>query len=77
MSDESLVTVARCDTRGAARLVKAQLEDAGVPCMLSNEEQAGLPMMFDETGGDVEVKVPSDRAEEARAVLDRDERRPG
>lgn len=72
MPDESLVTVARCDTRGAAQLVKTKLEDAGIPSMLSNEEQAGLAMPFDPARSGVQVRVAATQAEEAQALL-RDE----
>ncbi len=70
MTDDRLVTVARYDSRGDAQLARAQLEDAGIRCLLSNAEQAGLAMMFDATRSGVQVKVPSNRADEARAVLD-------
>ncbi len=70
MSDEPLVRVARYDTQGDAHLAKARLEDAGIPCLLANEAQAGLAMMFDATRGGVQVKVPADRVEEANALLE-------
>jgi hypothetical protein len=69
MADESLIRVARYDTRGDAHLAKARLEDAGIPCLLTNEAQAGLSMMFDASRSGVQVKVPADRAEEAKALL--------
>lgn len=70
MPDAPLVTVARYDTQGDAHLAKTQLEDAGIPCMLSNAEQAGLPMMYDAGRSGVQVKVPADRAEEATTILE-------
>jgi hypothetical protein len=70
MSDDFLVRVARYDMRGDAHLARARLEDAGIPCLLANEAQAGLSMMFDASGSGVQVKVPADRAEEANALLD-------
>jgi len=66
---DRLVTVARYASTGDARLAQAQLEDADIPCMLANADQAGLAMMFDPSRSGVQVKVPADRAEEARAVL--------
>lgn len=69
MSEERLVVVARYDTTGDADLAKAQLEAAGIPCMLSNEDQAGLAMLFDPSRSGVHVKVPADEAEAARSVL--------
>jgi len=45
--DDRFVTVARYDTTGEAKLAKARLEDADIPCMLANAEQSGLAMMFD------------------------------
>jgi len=69
MSHSPLVTIARYDRKGTAQLATTRLEDAGIPCMLANAEQAGLAMMFDPSRSGVQVKVPADRAEEARAVL--------
>jgi hypothetical protein len=71
--DDRLVTVARYDTEGDAQLAKTQLEDAGIPCMLANAEQAGLAMMFDASRSGVQVKVPADRADDARALLESDD----
>lgn len=68
-NDDRLVTVARYDGTGEAQLAKTQLEDAGLPCMLANEDQSGLTTLFEATKGGVQVKVPADRAEEAREVL--------
>lgn len=73
MSSDRLVTVARYDSAGDAQLAKAQLEDAGIPCMIANEDQAGLSTMFDATEGGVQLKVTKDRADDAREVLDLDE----
>lgn len=72
-SSDALTTIARYDTQGAARLAKTQLDDAGIPCMLANEDQAGLSLLFDPSRNGVQVKVPADRADEARSVLDEDE----
>ncbi len=67
---DRLVTVARYDTRGDAQLAKTRLDDAGIPCMLSNTEHSGLGMMFDASRSGVQVKVPAERADEARTLLD-------
>ena len=69
---DRLVTVARYDSQGDAQLAKARLEDAGISCMLANADQAGLAMMFDPSRSGVQVKVPADRADEARALLQED-----
>jgi len=69
VTNDRLVTVARYDTEGDAQLAKAQLDDAGIPCMLANAEQAGLAMMFDSSRSGVQIKVPADREEEARTLL--------
>ena len=68
-NDDRLITVARYDAAGQARLATTQLDDAGIPCMLANADQSGLAPMFEATEGGVQVKVPADRADEARAVL--------
>jgi hypothetical protein len=70
-NDTPLVTLARYDSAGEARLAKAQLEDAGILCMLANAEQSGLAPMFDAAEGGVQLKVAADRADEARDVLNR------
>jgi len=70
MPDDRLVTIARYDTEGDARLAKTQLENAGIPCMLANVGQSGLAPMFDATEGGVQVKVTANRADEARALLE-------
>ncbi|MFO8100311.1 MAG: DUF2007 domain-containing protein [Salinibacter sp.] len=69
MPDDRLATVARYDRTGDAQLAKTQLEAAGIPCMLANEDQSGLATMFEGTSGGVQVRVPADQAEDARAVL--------
>lgn len=71
-SSRSLSTVARYDSVGDARLAKTQLESAGIPCMIANEDQSGLSTMFDPTEGGVQLKVPADRAEEAQELLEPD-----
>ena len=68
-NDDRLVTVVRYESAGEAQLAKAQLDDAEIPCMLANADQSGLAPMFDATEGGVQVKVPADRADEAREVL--------
>lgn len=73
MPDDRLTTVARYDSAGDARLAKTRLEDAGISCMLANQGQSGLAPMFDATEGGVQVKVPADRADEARTLLATDD----
>jgi len=68
-TDDRLITVARYDSAGEAQLAKAQLDDAGIPCMLANADQSGLAPMFDATEGGVQVKVPAGRVDEAQEVL--------
>lgn len=70
-NDDRLATVIRYDTKGEAQLAKAQLEDAGIPCLLANADQSGLASMFEATEGGVQVRVPADQADAARSVLDR------
>lgn len=68
-TDDRLVTVARYDAVGEARLAKTRLDEAGVPCMVANADQSGLAPMFEATEGGVQIKVPARRAAEARALL--------
>ena len=69
--NDRLVTVARYDSRGDAQLARARLENADIPCLLANAEQAGLAMMFDSGRSGVQVKVTPGRVDEARDVLER------
>lgn len=70
MPDDRLVTIARYEAEGEARLAKTQLDAADIPCMLANTEQSGLTSVFDTSHSGVQVKVPADRVEEARALLE-------
>lgn len=65
-----LVTVARFDAPHEAHLAKARLDDADIPCALTHEGMAGLPMVFDPERGGAQLKVPESYVDEARAVLD-------
>jgi hypothetical protein len=69
-NDAPLVTVARFDRLHEAQLAQTQLDDADIPCMVTNADATGLSSMFDAERSRVQVKVPADRADEARAVLD-------
>jgi len=70
MSDDApLVTVARFDRLHEAQLAKTQLDDAGIPSMVTNADLTGLTSMFDAEHSGVQVKVPANQADEARAVL--------
>lgn len=70
MSTERFVTIARRETLGAAHLAKTLLEDAEIPCFLANTDQAGLSTMYDSSRRGIEIKVPENRLDEARAVLE-------
>jgi alpha-glucosidase (family GH31 glycosyl hydrolase) len=72
MSNNRLVVIARYDRKGEADLAKARLQAMGIPCMVSNAAQSGLSMIYDSSNG-VQVKVPADQAEDARAALDIDD----
>jgi ribosomal protein L12E/L44/L45/RPP1/RPP2 len=52
-----------------ARALKSVLEAAGIPVELDIESAAKLFVVTVDGLGAVKIKVPSDRAEEARAVL--------
>lgn len=65
------VDVATFDSEGEAQVVKARLEDAGIPCMLVGTGQSGLSSGFFSAGAtSIRLRVPSEDAEEARAVID-------
>jgi hypothetical protein len=72
MPDAPLETIARYPRRGDAQLAKTRLEDAGIPCMLANEDQSGLATMFESSQGGVQVKVPAAQADEARSIVNTD-----
>lgn len=71
-TSDPLVTVARYDAVGDARLAKIQLESAGIPCMIANEDQSGLSTMFDATEGGVQLKVNETDREKAQEILEQD-----
>jgi hypothetical protein len=64
-----LVTVASYQNPGQACLARTLLEDAGIPCALADESDAGLTPFFSRQRGGVKLKVPADSADEARALL--------
>lgn len=75
MTDDTsgpLVTVARYETTGDAQLAKTRLEDAGISCMLANEDHSGLSTIFDVTEGGVQLKVNETDREQAEEILDLD-----
>lgn len=56
----------------AAQVIKTKLESFGIPVLLSYES-LGIVMGLTVDGlGEVRVLVPSDRAEEAQALLEED-----
>jgi len=70
MSDDApLVTVARFDRLHEAQLAQTQLDDAGIPCMVTNADATGLSSMFDAERSRIQLKVSAPKADEARAVL--------
>jgi hypothetical protein len=42
MTDEQLTTVYTTYDEGCAEVVRVALEEAGIPCVLDNQHQAGL-----------------------------------
>lgn len=65
-----LAIVARFNRLHEAQLARAQLEDAGIACMLVNPGMTGMTSIFDAEHSGVKLKVAADDADEARAVLD-------
>lgn len=64
-----LTTVARFDRLSAAQLAKTQLDDAGIPSVVTNADLTGLSSLFDAERSRIQLKVAADQADAARAVL--------
>lgn len=65
-----LVTVFEAFQPADAELVWSQLDAAGFPAQIANELSALSTDGYSLATGGIQVKVPADRAEEARAFLD-------
>jgi hypothetical protein len=71
------VDVATFDSEGEAQVVKARLEEAGIPCMLVGTGQSGLSSGFFSAGAtSIRLRVPSEDADEARAMIEGEESEP-
>ena len=69
MTDENALVVLCHSRHGAAQIIRARLEDSGIPAALSYES-AGIVYGLTVDGiGDVRVLVPREYYDEAQAVL--------
>ncbi|MCX6031727.1 MAG: DUF2007 domain-containing protein [Chloroflexi bacterium] len=73
MRDHKLVTVYHSQGMLAAQVVKAKLESAGVPALLKYEAVGQILGLTVDGLGLVEVLVPAQWADEARALVDEQE----
>lgn len=69
---ETLETVGTYSQPYEAHIAQKRLRDAGIPAFLRNEHTISIDWLLSQALGGVKVMVPSDRAEEARRVLQSD-----
>ncbi len=69
---ETLETVGTYSQPYEAHIAQKRLRDAGIPAFLRNEHTISIDWLLSQALGGVKVMVPSDRAEEARQVLQSD-----
>ena len=70
MRDDDALVVLCHSRQGAAQIIRARLEDSGIPAALSYES-AGLVYGLTVNGiGDVRILVPKSFCDEAKAVLE-------
>ncbi len=67
MPDE--VVVLRTDDGGLLAVAKSLLDAEGIPCMESGEELGTAVTGSNPIAGPTELRVPADRAQEARELL--------
>ncbi len=68
--DYSWVTIARFFSPNEALFFKNILEGHDIPAFVPNEYMGHLDIRLVRAEGGVQLKVPSDRADEARALLE-------
>jgi hypothetical protein len=66
---EDLVTVAAFPSPAEARLACAELESAGIQCLLPDQHTLGVDPGLVNAFGGYRLCVPESRVEQARAVL--------
>jgi Putative prokaryotic signal transducing protein len=59
------VTIERADNEAMADLIRQRLDESGIPCLLEPSNMAAIAG----SGASYAVKVPADRADEARTLL--------
>ena len=59
------MTIERADNEAMAELIRQRLDESGIPCLLESGNMASIAG----AGGSYAVKVPADRADEARELL--------
>lgn len=70
MDPDDLIVLTRFDNPGTAHIVKAYLENAGIPCLLSGEDSSGFqPILTSGTGG-IRLFIRRGHLEEARLLLE-------
>jgi hypothetical protein len=67
--DEDFVTVARYRDPPMAELAKGKLLAEGIECQLQDDETIAINWLWSDVLGGVKVRVPEERAEEARLLL--------
>lgn len=73
---QELTTVFTTGDEGTIQIIKSILEEAGIPCYARSQGVQDLFALgrfgtgFSPVAGPVDIQVPSDRAQEAKALLD-------
>lgn len=66
------VTVATFNFSHEAYMAKNKLEAEGIPCMIADEFTIAMDWLYANALGGIKVKVPEEKFEEARVILDQD-----
>ncbi|MBN2513728.1 MAG: DUF2007 domain-containing protein [Sedimentisphaerales bacterium] len=67
--DEKLVTAAQFDTPENAHLAKIDLENAGIPCFVGDENMPIAGLYYTLSAGGIKILVRKSDLERAREVL--------
>lgn len=65
-----LVTVVSTSDKAEIAVFESLLEEAGIPYLMANKEMAGIFGWGNSFGGQVEIKVREEDAEEVHALLE-------
>ncbi|MDX1372269.1 MAG: DUF2007 domain-containing protein [Nitrososphaeraceae archaeon] len=64
-----LITIKNFNNSAEAHIVRTRLENAGIPCMLFDENVAPLTGVFNQTTGTVKLKIEEKDLVRAKEIL--------